>query len=380
MHRVVLHLSLIEHIGPAAGLRLIRALGSTEQSLSSIYMLSISELQSLAGLSEERARTLYEGLADKSLLERELALINEYEISVITVLDENYPVLLKNIYLPPLVLYVKGHAVLDSQRHLGMVGSRKADSYGQAVVSMLVCDLVKNGWVIVSGGAVGIDGMAHQATIDADGTTIAVLGSGLLRPYPKVHKNLFTKIIESGGALVSPFPLTMEALPGMFPARNRIIAGLSRGCVVIQAAIPSGALITAQYALNEGREVFAVPGTINNPLSAGCHKLISEGATLVGSAADILDAFVEVQPKDRQLAFISQSSEPIARELLTREPVIPQSLTPEQYIIQLCAQPISFDELIVRAGGETPVIQDILCELSLEGKLIQDRVGLWCKV
>ena len=158
-------------------------------------------------------------------------------------------------------------------------------------VTSFIPELVHNGCSIVSGGALGIDGLAHRATLEAQGVTVAVLGSGLLKPYPAAHKTLFKKIIECRGALVSCFPLLTEPKPALFPARNRIIAGLSRGCLVVQAGIPSGALITAQYAVDEGREVFAVPGSLDNPLSVGCHRLISQGATLVTSASDILASF-----------------------------------------------------------------------------------------
>ena len=355
---IYLHLSLIEKIGPGTVLRLIKALETACLPLAALYLMKAAEFKEFAGLDAERAHALQAGLADTKLLEQELSLLEKYAITLISLSDEQYPSLLKNIHLPPLVLYVKGAAQLSSDKHLAVVGSRASDAYGALLVNSFIPELVHNGWSIVSGGALGIDGLAHGATLGAGGTTIAVLGSGLLKPYPAAHKGLFKKIIEQGGALVSSFPLRMEAKPGLFPARNRIIAGLSRGCLVMQARIPSGALITAQCAVDEGREVFAVPGSVDNPLSAGCHRLISQGATLVTAASDILESF-GIMPK------------PVIKN-------VPQ-LTVHEKLLYLCAQPQSLNELLEQSALEEPVLRDALCELALAGKITQNKVGLWAR-
>ena len=157
----------------------------------------------------------------------------------------------------------------------------------------------------------------------------------------------------------------MDPLPGNFPARNRVIAGLSRGCIVAQATQPSGALITAQFALNEGREVFAVPGNIDNPLSAGCNKLISQGATLVTSAADVLASFGH-DAQQQTIPFENKEQE-----------VNIDNCSPAQKIVRLCAQPIAFEELIIQTGMNEGELQDLLCDLSLEARVMQNRIGLW---
>lgn len=373
--QVLLHLSLIEDIGPSTVMRLMGAFLTKSVSLDIIYLLSVDELTKRAGLSRNCAQRLHAGLRNRAILETELALIDEYAITLITLADPTYPELLKQSAHPPTVLYVKGcmqEAKIGQPSHLAIVGSRKADAYGQKVIHSFVPEIVSKGYCVVSGGALGLDGMAHRATIESGGTTVAVLGSGLLKPYPKAHKELFKKLVEHGGALVSAFPLMMEPLPEFFPARNRIIAGLSHGCLVVQAGIPSGALITAQYALNEGREVFAVPGAIDNPVSVGCHKLLSQGATLATCAADIFSGLGAL-PTDqtRQRNIWDKGSE--------REQPQNTMLAPAQKIIQLCAQPQSFEDLKAYVGLEDALLHDVLFELSLDGQLLQNRVGLWSR-
>ena len=362
---VLLHLSLIEKVGPAAVLGLIKSFELSKQSLNDIYLLSVAELQQRGLLTLEKAQLVYHGLRSRILLDKELQLIEKSYITYTTIADQHYPEMLKNTHLPPIVLYSKGAGALASQNHIAVVGSRAADRYGYTIVKTFVPEMVKQGWAIVSGGALGIDTAAHQAALDAGGITIAVIGSGLLRAYPPQNADLFKKIIDSGGTLVSPFPLLMEALPGNFPARNRIIAGLARGCLVVQAAAKSGALITAQYALNEGRDVFAVPGAIDNPLSAGCHSLISQGATIATSAADVLIAFGQEGTQMR----IDQAIQAPTKLL--------DPFAPETKLLRMCAQPVSFDELRLQMGLNDLALQDLLCDLSLEGKVAQNRIGLW---
>ncbi len=220
-------------------------------------------------------------------MEKELVLCQKNGVQIVFSHDKAYPQLLAAIHAPPLVLYVKGSLEVLSQRGCALVGSRAADAYAEYVINQIVPEFVSAGYSIVSGGALGADTMAHKAACDAGGKTVAVLGSGLLQPYPLSNKKLFERIVASGGAVVSPFPVTMQALPGNFPARNRVIAGLVPATIVVQAAKKSGALITAQFALNEGREVYAVPGQFGHPLSQGCHQLISEGAHILGGAEEV---------------------------------------------------------------------------------------------
>lgn len=211
-------------------------------------------------------------------------------IDIVTINDEVYPSQLKEIASAPPVFYIRGEKNILSNKSIAVVGSRKFSSYGQRVTENLTRELVRAGLTIVSGLALGIDGVAHQATLASDGATIAVLGTGIDDEtiYPREHFNLAIRILENGGALITEFPPKTPSLKQNFPARNRIMAGLALGTLVIEAAENSGSLITANCALEFNREVFAVPGDIFSPQSAGTNDLIKKGAKLVSSAADIL--------------------------------------------------------------------------------------------
>ena len=229
-------------------------------------------------------------------------------IEVLCADEEGYPKLLKEVQSFPPVLYaksiksitgitslpaesagIKGGTAIFEKKAIAVVGTRKVTGYGRQVTEMIVEGLVASGLVVVSGLARGVDEIAHKTTINNNGLTIAVLGCGLDLIYPPEHKDLAEKVVESGGAIVSEFPMGMAAVPGNFPARNRIISGLSLGVVVTEAAEDSGSLITASNAAEQGREVFAVPGPITSPLSRGTSELIKKGAKLVSGVEDILE-------------------------------------------------------------------------------------------
>ena len=222
-------------------------------------------------------------------------------IEIVTIKDEAYPAQLKEIASAPPVLYVRGDQTILSNKSIAIVGSRKFTEYGRRVTENLTKDLVRAGLTIVSGLALGIDGIAHRAALDSEGITAAVLGTGIddATIYPREHFNLAQRIIGNGGALLTEQPLKTPSLKQNFPARNRIMAGLALGTLVIEAAEKSGSLITAQFALEQNREVFAVPGEIFSPQSTGANSLIKRGAKLVASATDILDEMniSSVQPR-----------------------------------------------------------------------------------
>lgn len=201
----------------------------------------------------------------------------------------SYPPLLNEIADPPLLLYVSGDPAVLHLPQLAIVGSRSASRNGIALSGAFARDLTSSGITITSGLARGIDGAAHQAAVDLAKPTVAVLGSGLSRIYPRQHQALAMAIVKQGGVLVSEYPLEMPPLAHNFPRRNRIISGLSAGVLVIEAARRSGSLITARLALEQGRDVFALPGALNNPQSHGCHDLIREGATLIETSAQIIE-------------------------------------------------------------------------------------------
>ena len=368
----ILHLSLIDGIGPATVQAIVER-GKRNDSWQDVYRLRTADWMYQFGFSEKVADKLISGLADTQLLDQEKQLIEKYKINWTTYLSGDYPYFLKQIHLPPPVLYWQGGALQDQQKRLAFVGSRKAHHYGQQVIDTIVPALVAHDWVIVSGGAVGIDSMSHEAAVRAGGKTIAVFGSGLLRPYPLANKRLFASIVASDGILMSPFPLRMQAMSGNFPARNRIIAGLSKGCVVVQAAAKSGARITAQYALEQGRDVFAVPGPIDDELSAGCHALIQEGAKLVAKPEDILSEYGE--QLERAPVHKNMHKNEFADAIKNRPNKVPDG--PQGHIIRACKQACSIDELAQKTGLKLSELQDMLFKMQLEGAIRQDFTGMW---
>lgn len=202
---------------------------------------------------------------------------------------QNYPELLNQIADPPLMLWVKGNPELLNRPQIGIVGSRSASLSAQRNAQALGRDINHAGFVITSGGAAGIDRCAHEGALQSSGETLAVLGCGVDVVYPKSHRQLFDDIVRNG-ALVSEYPLGTQPKPGHFPRRNRIISGLSDAVVVVEAAERSGSLITAEHAIEQNRDVYAIPGDINNPNAAGCHRLIQEGAFLLSKPSDLLDS------------------------------------------------------------------------------------------
>ncbi len=358
-HYVILHLSLIESIGSGTISALLRCINGAD--LYEIYTWHGADFISRMGISEQKAQIIVDGLTNKKLLEKELQLLEKHYINWITIADAHYPALLREIPAPPAVLYWQGASLEHNDQLLAIVGSRAATYYTKQILEQCIQPFVEQNWTIVSGGALGADTMAHKFALANNGKTIAVLGSGLLMPYPAQNRQLFDEIVYSGGSVISPFPLQMTAMPGNFPARNRIIAGLSRGCLVTQAAIKSGALITAKYAMDYGREVFAVPGPFNDPLSAGCHWLLQQGAKLVCHATDMFVEFgIDATNKIENNNFQTEIKQ-----------------TP---IEQACQQPSSLEELHEITQLSLPELQLHLFELQIEGKIQQNFAGLWEKV
>jgi DNA processing protein len=355
----ILHLSLIPQVGPATVAKLVERIGI--DNMHTIYAYRFEDFVRM-GLSPHAARLVCDGLASKKIVDDELQLCEKHAIKWTTVYAVDYPVLLRHITLPPSVLYWRGGSFEHYPKMVAVVGSRSANNYGESVIQQVVPELVKSGWTIVSGGALGADSMAHKAAIAAGGTTVAIIGAGLLRPYPLSHKSLFEKIIETGGMYVSPFPLTMSALPGNFPARNRIISGMCKGVVVVQAAYESGTRTTALYALEQGREVCAVPGRIDDPLSSGCHRLINEGATLITQASDVLSTLGDSN--------VQRYATKVVQDC------VQQKIPCDDPIVRACQQSISFDELLQFVPNHAD-LHERLCALQFEGVIEQDFMGRW---
>jgi len=254
-----------------------------------ILRASLDKLLSVKGIGPAIAQAVKNAGSDHDI-DKEIILINKAGAEVLTVFDEGYPENLKNIYDPPVVLYIKGSFKKEDELSVSIVGSRKCTYYGMNMADKIAEQLASAGVTVVSGFARGIDTSAHKGALKAKGRTIAVLGSGLDNIYPVENKPLVEKIIKNG-ALISEFPMSMPPNKNNFPRRNRLISGLSRAVLVVEAANRSGALITADFALEQGRDVFAVPGTADRLLSMGTNSLIKQGAKLVDSAEDILEEF-----------------------------------------------------------------------------------------
>lgn len=396
--KALLHLFLISGIGSVTVYKICRGLlkqiaphswgGDVFQHaqllqklpFSSLYTYSSGSLQKTFGISVKLADEIVEGLANSAVLERELVAADDIDAQIITILDDDYPSSLRHIYMPPLVLYVKGILPTAEKKMIAFVGSRNADEYGISVVQNILPPLVQQGWHIVSGGALGIDALSHRTTLQMGGATISVLGSGLLRLYPAENKRLFKDIVEHEGAVVSPFPLRCDPAKGTFPARNRVISGLSMGTVVVRAARRSGALITARFALEQGRHVFVVPGNVFHTLSHGCHKLLKQGAIPVTSAADILEEFGEqVEPIQQTIHVASYAkNEPSKKHEEFRPKNISEKLQ-DPLLLHLAAA-CSFDDLEVKTGLSFDDLQDKLFQLQLSGKVKQNFAGYWEKI
>lgn len=373
--RILLHLSLINGIGPITT-QVICERKPADMPWADLYRLSVADLRNLFDLGSVVAQNLFYGLADDGLLSHELASLERIECTVITLVDPSYPTSLKNIHAPSPVLYVQGADLSTFTKCLAVIGSRDADRYGKQVIESLVPLLVEHGWSIVSGGALGADAMAHAATLKVGGKTIAVLGSGLLHPSPTSNLALFDSILARDGALLSTFPLSMKSRSENFPIRNRIISGLSRGVIVAQAARKSGTRITAQYALEQGRDVFAVPGLIDNPLSEGCHALIQEGAKLISRVEDIFEEYGETSNfAANDVAKFEQNE--LQQNLFVVEPQVRSPNTVEQTIRIACKKPISLDDLLQHTNMPIPELQTLLFNMQLEGMIQQNFAGLW---
>lgn len=275
-------LSMVKGLGPIY----INKLLQKYKRPSDIWEADDSMLKMIDGIGQKRLKKINE--VRKNLdLDLELEKLAEKNIKFLTLNDEDYPGLLRNIYDPPPVLYYKGQEIF-SELALAVIGSRRATVYGRKTAKRLAGRLAGRGITIVSGMARGIDSAGHRGALRAEGKTIAVLGSGIDYIYPPENGDLYEKI-QSSGAVISEFPPGVKPVPGNFPRRNRIISGLAKGIIVVEAAKRSGALITTDFALEQGREVFAVPGNIDRSQSRGVNNLIKEGAVIVTEVDDILE-------------------------------------------------------------------------------------------
>ncbi|MCQ8104352.1 DNA-processing protein DprA [Methylomonas sp. SURF-2] len=339
-----LALTRVPGVGPVAVRRLL-----AHFSIEQIFCLSKAALKG-AGIGEKLVEALQN--PNWELVEQDLLWLEQPGNTAITLQDADYPEQLKEIADPPPILFVKGRSECLNAPQIAMVGSRNPSAAGVRIALDFARALSEAGYVITSGMALGIDAASHQGALNASGCTIAVAGTGLDRVYPACHQQLATEIVANG-ALVSEFPPGTKAKTGHFPRRNRIISGLCRGLLVVEAAQQSGSLISARMALEQNREVFAIPGSINNPLARGCNALIRQGAKLVETAEDIFEELGQYNQIYKSIdAQINQTALDLEQQNLLK--LIPYS-------------PIAVDNLVQDSGYSVETVSSILLVLELQG-------------
>lgn len=318
-------LNMVSHIGPVTVHRLTERFGSPEAILGA----SISELKSVKGVGNKSAEAI-SNWRDTIPWENELKAIDSQGLKLICPHDVNYPHHLREIHDPPLVLYVKGE-LQEEKNSLAIVGMRHPTHYGQEIARTFGYQFGNIGMTVVSGLALGVDSAAHRGCLQAGGRTLAVLGFGFDYLAKAENARLAEEIIEAGGVVMSEFPLSRFPDRQTFPMRNRIVSGMTLGTLVIEAGVNSGALITSHFALEQGRQVFAVPGRMDSPQSFGCHKLIQNGAKLVQCVEDILEEFEYLIPSKQKIPKDSEEiSLPITLKLTETERRVLQAISLEE--------------------------------------------------
>ena len=380
-----LRLTLCPGVGNGTARKLLATFGSVQ----AIFEQSAATLKELGSVKLSNAIALQPPSLDELLKTTQdwLAAGNDRHIAVLG--DARYPLELLNIEDPPLMLYMLGAlaniaqtatnlvatsvtSFTQGQLLLAIVGSRNPTPQGEVSARQFARAFAEAGVCVVSGMALGVDGAAHEGALQGGGTTIAVVGTGLDRVYPKKHLNLAHRIAQQG-LIISEFPLGTPPLTGNFPKRNRIISGLSQGVLVVEAAVKSGSLITARLANEQGKDVFAIPGSIHSPQSRGCHALIKQGAKLVETAQDVLEELrisVAVPPLN-DAANEAEGDESEEGET----PIADQA-----FLSALGFEVVSLDALQARTGMTTPALQAQLLELELDGHVMRLPGGLFQRV
>jgi DNA processing protein len=318
-------------VGPVSMCRMIEAFGTPQAAA----LATARQLQDKAGFGEKQARAIAETATPEDRINKDIEILNRLGARIVTLWDEDYPPLLKEIHPPPSLLFVRGTIPHRDALAVAIVGTRNPSSYGIEITDRISQGLARAGVTVVSGLARGIDTVCHKAALKGGGPTVGVLGCGLDIVYPSENK-LLSEEMASKGAVISEFPPATPPLANNFPRRNRIVSGLSRAVVVVEAARNSGALITARHALDQNREVLVVPGSINNRRSWGPHHLLKQGAGLVESAEDILQ-------------ILSAHVKPATSQRKIRQP------SEDQCLSQACQE-------ILQSLETDPIHIDILCE------------------
>ena len=338
-------------------------------SVRKIYEYTKSDYDKL-GVKDERK---IESLCDKSFekADRAVWFAEKYGVDFIPIDSGDYPKFLKNIYDPPLLLYKRGvHFAPEKELYIAMVGTRKPSSYGKEVAFNLARDLASAGVTVVSGMAMGIDTECHRGSLDAGGFTTAVLGTGVNTAYPKSNVELMRRIMN-GGAVVSEYGFDEPSFPGNFAARNRIISGLCAGTIIVEAGEGSGALITANLALDQGRDLFAVPGNVNAAVSAGANSLLKNSAKMVTDVADILEEYEALYPHLIKTGNFAGNS--VEFEI----PKEGAASTNVENAVMACLKegPKRLDAIVAKTRVPVAALNGTLTLMELQGKVAQDKFG-----
>jgi len=316
-----------------------------------VFDASESDLAAVEGLTQKLCEKVLGPVP--AAIERDLKLVDEMKVTLVPITSDEYPVNLKHIYDPPVVLYCRGRVVESDASAVAVVGSRRATFYGISVAEKIARDLAASGITVVSGGARGIDTAAHKGALAAGGRTVAFLGCGVDVSYPPENRKLFAVIAENG-AVLSEYPFGSTPEPWRFPPRNRLISGMSLGVLICQSPAASGALITAGYAAEQGKDVFAVPGNIDDERNRGCHALIKDGAKLVESADDILFELGLKEPDDKEAGQLALPIQSLKND------------NERKIAALLSLEPMRIDDIIEQTGLPAPLVAGTLTILEMK--------------
>lgn len=359
---------------PGVGSKYFQKLLEHFESPSRVFEANSEKLKQ-AGISQKLASSVLENKSTdtaKADIEWLNSAKNHY---IVTIHCDEYPRLLKQISNPPPLLYVHGNLSILNDPQLAIVGSRNPSQSGLSAAYDFAKYLGNTGLCITSGLALGIDGMAHKGALDANGPTIAVIATGIDRVYPAKHRELAHRIVEEG-AIISEFPIGTAPKSENFPRRNRIISGVSHGTLVVEAALRSGSLITSRLASEQNREVFAIPGSIHNPLARGCHQLIRQGAKLVETAQDILEEMAAVIDLT-QLESVAENPSP--NEEITFESNSEDS-EQQRLLDKMGFDPVPVDQLVIRTGYSPESISAMLLILELQNQVSSNGGGTYTRL
>jgi len=369
-----LKVAAAEGVGAVTFAKLRKRLGSIDNILGA----SVAQMTCVDGIGNKKAEKIAASRGS-IYVEAELELADKLGVWIINIEDDRYPELLREIYDPPPVLYIKGTLTEADNLGLAIVGSRRCSMYGREQAAKFAHLLADAGFTIYSGMARGIDTVVHQGALAAKGRTVAVQGCGLANVFPSENKDLFDRISENG-CCISELALRCEPLAPNFPPRNRIIAGMSLGTLVVEAASRSGALITARMAMEDNRQVMAVPGKIDSPMSEGPNKLIKEGAALIESVEDILEAIGFVGQRLKQ--HVADSVENSEKKLNNSQPVAKLNLNDNEIAIfaTLSKNPLHVEQIIADTGLKAGKVNASLISLRLKGMIKQQAGNFYFKL